>query len=395
MIKDQCDSCRKQGTENCNQQVVFDGCSCEEYSRHIDLEKHGDSSNIPSNEIVDNETPALEEETLITADYLKENTSISGWLSFFLFSIFVGGLISAVVPLAQYQSTLEEYGSAYLVWCDLSLGIMLFALAIYTLVSFCNRKPDAVFLAKTYVCVAFATNFIVLLGGDYDESGLGSFPRIVRSLIWGVIWFIYLCRSNKVEEVIPSEYRKHTAKDYYIIAALVLIPVLFMALGIGNLFASNKENEQTFIENTTLAKDEYTDGRVVFKCPVYFTCDKQEVGEPKITLFQLNNDTIADITVCSDYDADKSRDNFNSYWENWEDENAKQYNSSVIVNDNRSINEHPYFYKVTKYEVNGNTVYWRYAMLFDNASGKVCVVSAYDGGYDYYIQEILESIRFQ
>lgn len=401
MIKDQCDNCRKQGADSCNQQIVYDGRSCDEYSKHIDLEKHKDGSLKPLCENLDNapievtgEAPTFEGPS-ITTEYLKENTSISGWLSFFLFSITLGGLISAAVPIAQYQTAVAEYGSHYLAWCDLSLGVMLFALAIYTLVAFFKRKPNAVFLAKTYVCTAFLTNLIVLFSGDYDESGLGSLPRIIRSLIWGVIWFAYLCNSNKVEEVIPKEYRKRTAKDYYIIATLAIIPILFLAVGIGDLTSSNEKAEQDFIQNTSLGYGEHTDGRMVFKCPEGFSCDRQEVGEPKIILFLLENETYGNITICSDYDTDKSQRNFNSYWENWEDEDAKKLPSSVVENERRYVNGHPYFYKVMKYEADEADVYWRYVMLFDEASGKVCIMSAYDGGYDYYLQEILESIRFQ
>lgn len=401
MIKDQCDNCRKKGTDSCNLNIVYDGHSCEIYLKRIDLEKHNEvSPDISCKREKDNvertttETIVLDE-TPITERYLKENTSISGWLSFFLFSITLGGLISVVVPIARYQTTLAEYGNPYLVWCDLSLGIMLFALAIYTLVAFCNRKPNAVFLAKTYVCTAFLTNLIVLFSGDYEETGLGSLSRIIRSLIWGVIWFSYLCNSSKVEEVIPKEYRRRTAKDYYIIAALIIIPIFFLAVGIGNLISSNNKAEQDFIQSTTLSYDEHTDGRIVFKCPEGFSCNKQEVGGSNLILFQLENDTYGNITICSDYDSDQTQRNFNSYWNNWEDDEAKKLPSSVEINERRYVNSHSYFYKVVKYETNEADVYWRYVMLFDNASKKVCVVSAYDGGYDYYLQEILESIRFQ
>lgn len=401
MIKDQCDKCRKKSMDSCNQQIVYDGCSCGQYSKLFDLEKHKEVS--PTHLCDETGTAPVEtmkgratfDDTPITAEYLKENTSISDWLSFFLFSIILGGLISAIVPIAQYQTMLVEYGSHYLVWCDLSLGVMLFVLAIYTLVAFCNRKPDAVFLAKTYICTAFLTNLIVLFGGNYDEKGIGSLSHIIRSLIWGFIWFAYLCNSNKVEEVIPKEYRKRTSMDYYIIAALVVIPTLFIALGIGNLKSSNENKEQDFLQNVVLGKNEYTDGRIVFKCPKDFSCVKQNVDNPPITIFQLENESYASITICSDYDTNQSQRNFNSYWENWEDQDAKKQPSTIIMNERRYVNNHPYLYKVVKYEADESDVYWRYIMLFDNASGKVCVISAYDGGYDFYLQEMLESIRFQ
>ena len=33
-------------------------------------------------------------------------------------------------------------------------------------------------------------------------------------------------------------------------------------------------------------------------------------------------------------------------------------------------------------------------MMFDSGSGKVCLVSAYDGGTEEYLGELLNSIRF-
>lgn len=230
MIKDQCDKCRRKARGECALPIAYDGTSCEQYVKHIDLEKH-EKSDSPTLAYSDTEQNMgeqhVETETTqdTTADYLKKTTFIHGWLSFFLFSIVVGGLLSAILPLAQYSQSLAEYGSPFLVWTDLSLGIMSCVLSIYTLVAFCSRKPDAVFLGKTYVCTAFLSNLLALLGGDFESSGFGSLPQIIRSLIWGAIWFIYLCKSNQAQEIIPIAYRKKTAKDYYIVAALIIVPL--------------------------------------------------------------------------------------------------------------------------------------------------------------------------
>lgn len=37
-IKDQCEQCRKYAT-SCTENLVFDGVSCAQYAKHIDLEK--------------------------------------------------------------------------------------------------------------------------------------------------------------------------------------------------------------------------------------------------------------------------------------------------------------------------------------------------------------------
>ena len=39
MIKDQCDNCNKQGTFNCSLNIVFNGLTCDMYSKRISLEK--------------------------------------------------------------------------------------------------------------------------------------------------------------------------------------------------------------------------------------------------------------------------------------------------------------------------------------------------------------------
>lgn len=108
-----------------------------------------------------------------------------------------------------------------------------------------------------------------------------------------------------------------------------------------------------------------------------------------------DNITGTTITLCSDYDSDQSNEYLESCWENWEDESAKSYPSSVTLAEKRTVNGHPYFYKVKKYDIKGNTVYWRFVLLFDDSSGKVCLISAYDGGNDEYLQTLLKSIRFE
>ena len=402
MIQDQCNKCFKQGTDSCTENIVFDSTSCPNYGKKIVLEKKEDVINPSDPALIPNacsdaegqEETSSEQSFVYTKEYLKHNTEIRGWLSFFLFSIIVGGLISFIYPIITYNS--QEYsGSVFLSLADPIQGAMLFGLACYTLYSFINRETNAVFLAKTYLVVIFVINLFLVIIGGYEQNGLGSLPQLIRSLIWAVIWFIFMHQSTVVQEVIPVEYRKAKHVDYYIIAAIILVPLILIALGLKEIYSTQEEQQTNFIESTVLGANEYTDGKIIFECGDGFTCEKEVLQDPPITIHHLENENFASITVCSDYDTDKTQSNFNSYCENWEDESIKEYHSTIIDNRTDVINGHDYFVQTKKYKVDENEIYWHFVLLFDKQTGKVAVVSSYDGGYDDYLKPFLSSIRFK
>ena len=168
--------------------------------------------------------------TVITAEYLQSTTNISGWLSFFLVIIVINGLINGLMPIVSLN--LKEYEGVYaFAFTDIFIGCMLLFIAIYTVIAFIKRKPDAVFAAKTFVSTAFLTNllvFVVELTGFIGEINT---MRIVRSVIWGAIWYIYLCFSVQVSEVIPVEYRKTSKTIWISIASLIIVPIVLMVIG--------------------------------------------------------------------------------------------------------------------------------------------------------------------
>ena len=391
-IKDQCNRCRYHLTEECLPNVVYDGTSCYHYARKIDLTKTTDQI---SNEccVTGGQEELLNETTIVSSEELKKTTNIHGWLSFFLFSIVLGGTISALYQIFMFNHMMNEYGSVFLALVDLSSGLMLGALALYTLYEFLHRKPDAVFLAKTYVVTAFLSNLIALFIGEFESSGLGSLSQIIRSLIWGIIWFSYLCISKQVASIIPKSFRRTTSLNYYIIAALILVPSFFLGTGILVLQNNNSKVERAFIQKAELSDGEFTDGRIIFKKPYYFNCTQRSVGNPAITLFELENSENVSITICSDYDADKTWSNFDEYWENWKDEEANSYRYDVVKRKKGSLKANDYFYKSACYHLEVD-VYWRFIMIFDKSSNKVCLVSSYDRGDSGYFDELVNSIRF-
>ena len=156
-IKDQCNKCRKQGTVSCTENIVFDSASCPSYANKINIDKveEADNTSAVTADAITNtgnqeETVSTEEQTFVyTREYLKQNTEIRGWLTFFIVMMLLGGFFSFVYPIATYNP--DDYaGSFFLAIADPIQGLMLFGLACYTAYSFYDRQPNAVFLAKTY-----------------------------------------------------------------------------------------------------------------------------------------------------------------------------------------------------------------------------------------------------
>lgn len=309
-----------------------------------------------------------------------------------MLSIGLGGLVSALYPIFTYN--IAEYdGSHFLAISDVFLGVMLLILAGYTIYSFCKRSPNAVFLAKMYVVVTFATNILALISGEFEETGLGSLPRIVRSLVWGVIWFSYLTYSEQVKTIIPKSYRKVFSRDYYLMTAFIIIPTLCLAIGVGNIFSQREELEHNFISATNLDYNEYTDGRIIFTKPDGFTCEKQELDDPKITVFDLESE-YSYIRIVSDYDSDVSVKNFNTYWNGWNDDDLKDYSYKEITNEKREINGNPYFIKSVKYETE-TPIIWHFALLFSPKTGKVCVIHSIQTDNETFdVADLIKTIRF-
>lgn len=334
-----------------------------------------------------------------TREWLKSNTEIHGWLSFFFFAIILGGIISAIYPIATYNAA--DYGyNGWLGAVDVFTGLSMLGIAVYTVYAFTHRKPNAVFYGRFYVILVFVTNIISLIGG-VDENGLQNTTQVVRGIVWGIVWFLYLLFSDQVQEVIPKSFRKVSGIDWGVLIALVGIPFACFFIGLSqlNCIVEDRENNETEILSVALQDNERTDGKVIFSIPSGFSCESQEsetgVGQT-ITVFNLENESIGNISLCSDNDSDTSTSNFDDYWKNWEDSDASGKPRSDVDRGIKTINGNTCRYRIVKYNFNGVQVYWRYYVLFSSETSKCCVVSCYDRNEDTsYVSEILNSVRFK
>lgn len=119
-------------------------------------------------------------------------------------AIFVGGLISAVSSFTNFDAA-DYGGNIWIGAVDIFIGVCLFAIAIYTIYAFIQRKPNALFYGRLYVFLVFVTNIISAIGGSIE---FGTAKEVVRGVIWSIIWFFYLLLSSQVQRIIPKSLEK-------------------------------------------------------------------------------------------------------------------------------------------------------------------------------------------
>lgn len=360
--------------------------------RELELGHEIISSSSLSNDDKREDVPLIE----YSSEWLKNNTNIKGWLIFFLFAIIVGGPASFIYSIASFK--LEDYGgSYYLGSVDILIGVFLLLIAIYTFYGFVSRKPNAVFWGKIYVILIFVTNILSLIG---VEDNVRNDKFVIRGIVWAIIWFLYLTFSKQVKTIIPPTYRKIAKSDKGILLSGVLILVFLTVFGFLQVYsiANNRIKDEAILKNSILATNQRTDGRVIFTIPEGFMCESKniEVEGTSLTLFTIEKEDEGSCTMCSDYDTDKSTNNFDVYWEGLKDQEASGYRSVQIGRGSMWINSNECLYRITKYDVDGVFVYWRFYLLFDNETGKVCVASFYDlNNSTSYVFELLESVKFK
>lgn len=332
-----------------------------------------------------------------TSEWLEQNTSISGWLAFFLGAIVFGALVSVGYAIATFD--VAEYdGSYWLASVDIVIPISGLCAALYALYAFCKRKSNAVFWARVYVAAVFLSAIVAIVVDDYANDAFNNATRAVRSLIWAIIWFSYLALSSQVKEVIPVAFRRLTKVDWGALAVMILLPLSLGVVGMVEIvlpeFVAKQETE---MKSRSLMYYQRTDGRVIFSVPSGYECTSEEhdIEGESITLFRLESEEMGDGIVCSDYDSDTSEENFVSCWESWKDESASQCVMEYIDGGVTYINAHKCRYQVVKYDINGIDVYWRFYLIFDDESGKCFLASFYDCGQAASsVDELLRSVEF-
>lgn len=342
---------------------------------------------------------------------------IHGWLVFFLFTVGLGGLLTLVQNIVDIK--MENYANYLLVASDVLTCVGVFFLACYTVYSFLMKKPNAVFLGKSYLILIFLGNALSLLTGIGEEGReLGSTYQMAKSLIWGIVWFIYLMESKQVEEIFPCDYRKVAAKDWVVVISVILIPVVCFILGLATIglgsFAetpsaglSDTKSTYGVYENSNANKnifttsdcstEEVTDGRVVFVKPQGFTSPDTLAYIDEATPVYQYSDSHSEITLCSGWEENFNKATFEQYWNGWKNETFDSYEVRVKTNEPIEVNGNEGYCKIVN--VSGINFYinWEFILLHNSNTDKVFLLSYYTNQKpsSKLVYSILNSVRFE
>ena len=164
------------------------------------------------------------------AAHTTSSGEIGGFLAWYLVFVGLGSVASLIINLATLNLSGDYAGSWILACADIISWLFYAGLGIYVIIAFVKRLPNAVTLAKIQLVTLVVINSIVLLSGDLDSSSTLSTPtRLISSLIWSVIFFIYLSSSERVKDLIPKETRHlYKADKIFIFGTIGLIFILFI-----------------------------------------------------------------------------------------------------------------------------------------------------------------------
>lgn len=167
---------------------------------------------------------------IYNAAHPSSSGEIGGFLAWYLAFVGIGAVASLIYNLATLNQSGDYAGSWILALADIISWLFYACLGLYIIVAFIKKLPNAVTLAKIQLVTLVVNNGIVLLSGGADlSSKLSSPSRLVVSIIWSVIFFIYLSFSDRVKDLIPKETRHlYKADKICIFSTIGLILILFI-----------------------------------------------------------------------------------------------------------------------------------------------------------------------
>ena len=248
----------------------------------------------------------------------NEPSEIKGFFAFYLYwSIPIGVIITIIKALFSYDSA-SYLGSGFLLCADIALTLIYTYLGIYVIYAFIKQRSDAVFMAKYQLLYLFLSNILVIAVGDSESMTFSS-------IIWSIIFFLYICFSEDVKDRIPKETRKLTKINRYFVPISLIIPVVCFLLGLaeiaqGHSFFANPEDklkDLCLITQSTLPDGNlhsmYVDGKsIVYGLDEEFgELSKEAIDRLAITLresilagFEVDAETREFFNLCVEADFD-------------------------------------------------------------------------------------------
>jgi hypothetical protein len=333
----------------------------------------------------------------------KERKTIRGWLIFFLIAMAIGATLSIIYHISHLSLSDYETGLGYGILSvlgaisDIILWTGCGVLAVCTIISFYKYSPNAVFLAKSYIVIIFVTNLIPLLSGGYDDTTVfDSSAQAVRSLIWGIIWFLYFCYSEQVNSLFPKTERKIYKRDKILLFSIVSPGVIWMLLIYLLAYAKIYDGNINMptINEKVLTYNEYTDGKIIFEKPEDFEIEKQFNNNETYHTLRSGSDIV--MTICGVYDDNDTPEYFEECMQSFKDGDLDGFDYEIIDEHHYNSKGNSIYLKIVQYEYESEPVIeWSFVLMFNKETKKCCVITYYSTVESDYLGEIINSVRFK
>lgn len=163
---------------------------------------------------------------------------IGGWLLFFLFGLFIFGVINFFKGISDIEFLLHtpeltrEWRYVLICLDTLYFGGLI-AFPLYVIYAFAELKENAVSLAKMFIVLIFSNNLITLIFSVINNEATldttsyrSSFHMFINSIIYSIIWFLYLSISKRVNNRLPKESRVTKKFDVLILVSIIVLQIL-------------------------------------------------------------------------------------------------------------------------------------------------------------------------
>lgn len=323
----------------------------------------------------------------VTAEWLRSNTRIRGWLALFMLGLLLSPLWSLDEAFVTVNSATECYGNIIIATTGIVTVLGLLVVAIWTFAAFHRRWPSAVFWARFLLGYCLLGS-VLSLSLMHDEMSASEYGQAIGTVFLLIVWLVYFRVSKQVSKVIPRQYRHAGFGTWAAAAFFVLLPFVWGAAGIAQVVLGYNGNVE--IRQSELPEGELTEGHVVFRPPEGWSSDVGSLGEAVVCIMMDGKDS--SIELLSILDPDDTKENFDSTAESFADEDFDKLKRQTVLDEQTMVNGNKCYYRVVNYE---SAFYWHFAILFDSDTGKAVVLSGYFPTPDAKeMKGVLESTRF-
>jgi hypothetical protein len=191
----------------------------------------------------------------------EELYGVEGWLAFFVFALIVSSILNIISSITEIAS-IGELGlnMSDVIWITILVCIYwmgLIGLGIYAIYLILKLKNNAVMVAKFYLIIVFLSNVLNIIISlifsqpiSSDTGFMNDTSMIIRSVVFSIVWFLYLTYSQRIKNTYPKKKRETKTIDkliFMIVLAIIIIMNIFPFL-INDSDTNNTDAEQECVD---------------------------------------------------------------------------------------------------------------------------------------------------